>query len=172
MAGAPEDAWVDTVVQLTSRRTSHVDTEIAGLVIALMRAAGRHRAMFESRAHDEGGKHLRAFSVLYMLWIFEHLQARDLTRLLGISRQTISAALASLESAGMILRARGSTGDRRLVEIRLTPAGRASVEREFHAQHHLDGRWFEALSVHDRRTLRSLLERLVAPTGQHHPMVG
>jgi len=152
--------FVDTVVGLTRRRVEVADPETAALVVSLMRAAGRHRGLFEERAHAEQGRHLRAFSVLYLVWIFDELTARDLGRSLGMSRQTTSAALAALESAGLVCRSRADQGDRRLVRVRLTEPGERAVAAQFRAQHRLDSRWLAVLTPGDRRLLRTLLDRV------------
>ncbi len=154
--------FVDTVVDLTSRRAEGTDPETTALVVSLLRAAGRHRGIFEQRAHAQHGRHLRAFSVLYMVWLHEQLRARDLARLLGMSRQTTSAALGALEASGLVCRERNGSGDRRLIAVRLTEQGRRAVETEFWSQHGLDARWLSVLSPAERRTLRCLLERLAA----------
>lgn len=164
--------FVDTVVDLTTRRAEGADPDTTALVVALLRAVGRHRGLFEQRAHDQHGRHLRAFSVLYLVWLCDQLKARDLARLLGMSRQTTSAALGSLESAGLVCRERDESGDRRLIAVRLTEDGRRIVEQEFHAQHRLDARWLSVLSPTERRSLRSLLDRLATPVPGGPALVG
>ena len=179
MLGEPHDRprpaasdFVDTVADLTQRRAEGADPETTALVVALLRAGGRHRGLYERRAHDQGGRHLRAFSVLYLVWLYGRLRARDLARLLGMSRQTTSAVLASLESGGLVCRERGEGRDRRLVEVRLTDDGRRTVEREFQAQHDLDGQWLAVLSPAEQRTLRHLLERLATQHPGDNTLVG
>ncbi len=178
-ASAPQDGrnpaasdFVDIVVDLTARRAGGADPDTTALVVALLRAVGRHRGLFEQRAHDQHGRHLRAFSVLYMVWLYDQLKARDLARLLGMSRQTTSAALGSLETAGLVCRERDEGGDRRLIAVRLTEDGRRTVEQEFRAQHHLDARWVSVLSPAERRSLRNLLERLATPLPGGPALVG
>jgi DNA-binding MarR family transcriptional regulator len=173
--GRPRPAardFVDTVVDLTQRRAEGADPETTALVVVLLRAVGRHRGLFEQRAHDQHGRHLRAFSVLYLVWLYGTLEGRDLARLLGMSRQTTSAALGALESAGLVCRERDASGDRRLVEVRLTDDGRRTVEQEFRAQHGVDARWLSVLTPAERRTLRELLERLVTQNPGEVPLVG
>jgi len=156
-----EADYVDVVVSLTSRR-ARIDAQAMALVVALLRAAGRHRHTFERRARDIGGRHMRAFSVLYLLWVFGELSARDLARQLGMSRQTTSVVLAALVDEGLVVRRRSSGGDRRLVGLALSEAGVAEIEREFVQQHATDSEWLSVLSPEERTTLLVLLERIVA----------
>lgn len=160
-AAASESQVVEAMVDLTHRREPGTDEETMGLVLALLRAAGRHRQSFETRVHADHGRHLRAFSVLYVVWLFGSPTARDIAHRLGMSRQTTSATLAGLETDGLLVRARDTAGDRRLVIVELTDAGRGVVETEFRRQHELDVCWTRVLSAPERRILRRLLERLV-----------
>ena len=50
--------------------------------------------------------------------------------------------------------------------------GRRTVEREFQAQHDLDGQWLAVLSPAEQRTLRHLLERLATQHPGDNTLVG
>ena len=167
-AATSEGQVVEAMVDLTHRRVPGTDDETMGLVLALLRAAGRHRQTFESRAHADHGRHLRAFSVLYVVWLFGRPTARDIAHRLGMSRQTTSATLPGLEADGLVVRARDAAADRRLVIVELTQAGRDVVETEFRKQHELDVSWTRVLSAPERRELRNLLERLVPQATRRH----
>jgi DNA-binding MarR family transcriptional regulator len=76
--------------------------------------AARFDMLYALRGHD-----WKSRSVMH--------QAR-LGRVLGVSRPTVSRMLRSLEQLGLVLRTR-SGRDRRQLEVRLTPEGRALIRK-------------------------------------------
>lgn len=85
----------------------------------------------------------------------------ELTQRLGIQPGSASEVLIKLETAGMIERI-STEKDKRTAEVRLTSAGRSEAERlsKLRAERH--ERMFAALSVQEKQTLLSLLERINA----------
>jgi DNA-binding MarR family transcriptional regulator len=76
------------------------------------------------------------YIVLMALWEREDVNVGDLADRLGLPPSGITPVLDRLESAGLLLRRRG-TEDRRLVVVALTDAGRALEEPAARAQHHV-----------------------------------
>ncbi len=96
-----------------------------------------------------------------MIWLSEPVEARHLARFAGVSRQTTSTVLATLEAARLVVRKQTSRTDRRLVSVRLTAKGRAAVEEAIGAQNAVESGWFAVLSPAERIHLEDMLERVL-----------
>lgn len=93
--------------------------------------------------------------------IDEGLLPSELSRWLGVSRNTVSALLNGLEEQGLIARQAHPT-DRRRVQIHITEAGQELVRQYAPPMGaFLDG-LFDALTPNERDTLLTLLEKLQA----------
>lgn len=154
----------DVAARLTHRMVPDLDVMAFHLGFSLSRAASLHVQGSESRIHRPKGWSWSAFRVMYIIWVFGQVEARDLARLSGVSRQATSSVLATLEGNGLIVRERDSSADRRLVSVRLSPKGSSAISEAFQAQHRLETEWFGALSPEEQATLLSLLDRL---SGRH-----
>ncbi len=87
------------------------------------------------------------------------MQPSELSDLQGISRNTASALIASLEKDGLISRELHETDRRRFV-IRLTPDGRRLLKAKLGSQFKFLSGCFKELSPQERQTLAALLTRL------------
>ena len=95
------------------------------------------------------------------LGVDEGLLPSELSRWLGVSRNTVSALLNGLEEQGLITRQAHPT-DRRRVQIHITETGQKQVRQYAPPMGaFLDG-LFDALSPDERDTLLTLLEKLQA----------
>lgn len=142
-----------------ARRMPDVDQGAVALGISLTRAAHAHASISEATIHRLQDRNWLVFRVLYVIWVFESVSARDVVASLQLSRQTVSNTLRSLEASGMISRTR-DTEDARLMTIRLTDDGLCSVERALASQFQLDASIFEVLTEEERTTLTGLLDRV------------
>jgi DNA-binding MarR family transcriptional regulator len=124
-----------------------------------------HVRAAERGAHQARGRNWLGFRLLYMIWMFEPVEAKDLARFAQISRQTISSALSVLEADGLITRSRSSATDRRLVQLGLTEKGRDEARESILAQNNAMTEWLHVLDEDEQDTLLRLLRRLHA----HHP---
>lgn len=79
---------------------------------------------------------------------------------LGLTRGALSARLAPLEEAGLIVRTH-EDGDRRRVRVRLTDAGHAAFEQQVVAEEEGELALLSALTPAERLTLADLLRKLV-----------
>jgi DNA-binding MarR family transcriptional regulator len=145
--------------EITAARFPDLDPDSIGLGMALIRAAHSHELRSETAVHRPRGQSWLSFRLLYLIWLLEPVTARDLARLVEVSRQTTSNTLRALEEDGLISRVR-DRGDQRLVTIRLTPRGRSTAEESTRAQLVTEREWFAVLSRQERRQLAELLERL------------
>jgi DNA-binding MarR family transcriptional regulator len=83
----------------------------------------------------------------------------ELSELLGISPNTVSALINNLEAAGYITRELHPRDHRKFV-IRLTPSSRAVLKTKLHAHLQCVSHCFDALNSQERETLSNLLSRL------------
>lgn len=150
----------DLAASLTSRHLSGLDQQAVGLGFALVRATSMYTQELERLIHRSRGWSFSGFRIMYMIWIFGEIEARDLARLAGVSRQATSTVLATLENNRMITRERTSDTDKRLIAVRLTPEGRKAIEEAYVEQNRLESEWFGELSDDERDTLKGLIDRL------------
>jgi DNA-binding MarR family transcriptional regulator len=123
--------------EATRRRVQHLPLDFPAShgLLSLYRAANAVRAALTNsvlRPHDLTWT---GFLVLWTLWIFESMETRDVAESVGISKGTLTGVAKTLISRGLVERI-PSTQDRRLVNLELTPAGRALMEElypEFNA---------------------------------------
>lgn len=152
----------DVAAELTRQRLPGIDQVAMALGFALVRTGTAHMQEIERRVHRPRGLSFSGFRILYMIWLFKEIEARDLARLAGVSRQTTSTVLANLESNGFVHRERTSETDRRLVAVRLTLEGEAMIGDVFTEQNRLESEWFDCLTPDERAQLKSLLDRVSA----------
>lgn len=150
----------EVAAKLTSERLGGLDKQAVTLGFSLVRTAAAHMQELERAVHRPKGWSFSGFRIMYMIWLFEEIEARDLARLAGVSRQTTSTVLANLESAGLVRREQTSTTDRRLVAVRLTERGAQEIENAFADQNRLEARWYSVLTPEERALLKSLLDRV------------
>jgi len=129
MAGTHTLAETERAVQ-TRLAGMDLDFEAMAIVSNLFRAANAVRNHLEGsvlRPHDLTWT---AFVVLWVTWIWEPIETRQIANEGGFSRATLSGVLTTLEGRGFVKRERSDT-DGRLVLVRLTPAGRRLMKRLF-----------------------------------------
>ncbi len=163
---APGSEFRSRAVLTTKERRPDVDPRAIALSLTLARIAATHQYQSERVVHRERGWSYSGFRVLYMIWLSEPVEARDLARFAGVSRQTTSTVLSTLEAAKLVVRKQTSTTDRRLVSVRLTAKGRAAVDEAIGAQNALESDWFSVLSAAEQKQLLEMLERVLARIDQ------
>ena len=138
-----------------------LDQEILRAATNLKRAATVLEQIETRNVHNTTGRTSAAFRVLVMTWAFGPIEAKDVSRLSGVSRQAVSGVLATLERDGLVSRERATKADKRLVPVTITDAGRTLVEDNLHRQNKVQKDFFGALSAPELQTLIELLSRLV-----------
>jgi DNA-binding MarR family transcriptional regulator len=88
------------------------------------------------------------------------LEPSELSRFLGVSRNTVSALLNGLEEQGLIER-RLHPSDRRRLLIQITPAGEEMVETRVPKFGGFVATLFDPLSANEQHLLRGLLDKLL-----------
>ncbi|WP_246078058.1 MarR family winged helix-turn-helix transcriptional regulator [Rhodoglobus vestalii] len=89
----------------------------------LFRAANAVRNHFERTVLSEHNLSWTAFVVLWVTWIWEPIETRQIALEGGFSKATLTGVLSTLERRGWLTRER-SASDGRLVVVKLTDAGR------------------------------------------------
>lgn len=98
----------------------------------LFRAATAVRNHFERTVLFENSLSWTAFVVLWVVWIWEPIETRQIALEGGFSKATLTGVMSTLEGRGWLKRSRSAT-DGRLVEVELTKAGRELMETLFPA---------------------------------------
>lgn len=135
MAGPHTLAETENAVQSRLSGLS-LDYEAMAVASNLFRAANAVRNHLERTVLLPHDLTWTAFVVLWVTWIWEPIETRQIAEEGGFSKATLSGVLTTLENRDLVTRER-STTDGRLVLVRLTPAGRRLMKRlfpEFNAQ--------------------------------------
>lgn len=145
----------------------HSDRQIRGveLVTHLTRLVTRLVQDFESAVHRPLGMTWAGFRIMNTLWIFGGLEQREIARISGTSRASVSSAINTLEERGLVERRR-ERDDRRLVRVSLTSSGLAMLHKAIDGQTAREHAWMAVLDDGEIFELVSLLGRLV---NQEHP---
>ena len=107
-----------------------LDFEAMAVVSNLFRAANAVRNHLERTVLQPHDLTWTAFVVLWVTWIWEPIETRDIAEEGGFSKATLSGVLTTLEKRELVTRER-SAADGRLVLVRMTPAGRRLMKRLF-----------------------------------------
>jgi DNA-binding MarR family transcriptional regulator len=131
MAGPHTLAETERQVQA---RLGGLPLDYSAMAVAsnLFRAANAVRNHFERTVLAENNLSWTAFVVLWVVWIWEPIETRQIALEGGFSKATLTGVLSTLEGRGWLQRSRSET-DGRLVEVRLSDGGRELMEKLFPA---------------------------------------
>ncbi len=107
-----------------------LDFEAMAVVSNLFRAANATRNYLERSVLAATGLSWTAFVVLWVTWIWEPIETRQIADEGGFSKATLTGVLGTLEVKGYLKRER-SDKDGRLVNVTMTPAGRTLMSTLF-----------------------------------------
>jgi DNA-binding MarR family transcriptional regulator len=144
-----------------------VDMEVFRALYGLSRVTSRLSADFDSVVQRPRGLSWAGFRTLFCLWVVGPQQTGDLAQLLFTTAPSVSSAVNTLESKGLVRRARLAR-DRRLVEVRLTPSGGRLIRSVFRAQHERELGWTAEIPPEDLAAFIRVMEHLA---GRHRPPV-
>lgn len=161
-----EQATIDHVGALP------LDFPAAHAVASLYRAANAVRNHLTATVLKEHDLTWTGFVVLWVVWIWDGMEARYVADSVGISKATLTGVVKTLEGRGWVVREGGVT-DRRLVTIRLTRAGTALMKRLYPAFNAVEAEIVGGLSARGlaqlTRSLRSIVTRLEEPPAAPPP---
>jgi DNA-binding MarR family transcriptional regulator len=140
-----------------------LDFGAMAVVSNVFRASTAVRRHLENRVLAPHRLSWTSFVALWVLWVWDEMESRDVAAAVGVSRSTCTGVVTTLERRGLVRRTRG-TADARMVRVSLTADGRALIERlfpEFNREEaaltaHLSERQREALAGGLRSLLRAL----------------
>jgi DNA-binding MarR family transcriptional regulator len=121
----------ETEARVANRlRHMNLDFEAMAVTSNLFRAASAVRNHFERTVLAEAGLSWTAFVVLWVTWIWEPTETREIAEEASISKATLTGVLTTLEKMGFVKRSR-SASDGRLVIVTMLPDGRELMETLF-----------------------------------------
>lgn len=129
MAGAHTLAETERQV---SERLSHMtlDFDAMAIISNLFRAANSVRNHFERTVLSANDLSWTAFVVLWVTWIWEPIETRQIAEEGGFSKATLTGVLGTLEGRGYVTREKSET-DGRLVVVKMTATGRKLMDGLF-----------------------------------------
>jgi len=155
---------VETEAQVNSLlNTMDIDFEALAVISNLFRAASAVRNHLERNVLAESGLSWTAFVVLWVTWIWEPIETRDIAEESGVSKATLTGVLKTLEKMALVVRER-SAADGRLVLVTLTPAGRTLMESLFPAFNAQEIELVTHVPSNDRVSFANMLRALTAYT--------
>jgi DNA-binding MarR family transcriptional regulator len=126
MAGA--HTLTETERQVTER-LSHMTLDFQAMAVMsnLFRAATAVRNHLERTVLSQHDLSWTAFVVLWVTWIWEPIETRQIAEEGGFSKATLTGVLTTLEGRGLVTRSKSET-DGRLVLVSLTEKGRKMMD--------------------------------------------
>jgi DNA-binding MarR family transcriptional regulator len=145
------------------RRTSglSIDYPAMAVISNIWRAAMAMKLKLERSVLKEYKLSWSGFSTLFIVWVWGPAEVRDIARLQGVSRPTITSNVSNLERRGWCKR-RDSTEDRRLITVELTRKGKQVIEELFPRFNHGERDISAALTLEEQEQIAHLLRKVVA----------
>lgn len=145
------------------RRVSGLSIDYASLAVVsnIWRTAQAIKNKMERTILREYAITWSGFSTLFIIWVWGPVETRDIARLQGVSRPTISSNLAWLEGRKLCKR-KNSTGDKRLVTVALTAKGKALIEELFPRFNRGERDISSTLTPEEQLQIAHLLRKVVA----------
>lgn len=137
-----------------------IDMAAMAAVSNLYRAASVIRNNFERTVLAPHELTWTGWVVLWVVWIWEDIEARHVAAEAGISKGTLTGVAGTLERRGL-LRRRAHPDDARRVLLSLTPGGRRLMTKLFPEFNAEEARVLEPLSAREIQTLASSLRKIV-----------
>ena len=146
-----------------ANRLSHMtlDFEAMAVMSNLFRAASAVRNHVERTVLADSGLSWTAFVVLWVTWIWEPAETREIAEEASISKATLTGVLTTLEKLGYAKRSRSSK-DGRLVIVTLQPAGHKLMETLFPEFNRHEVEVVEAVPKSQRTALADALRAITA----------
>jgi DNA-binding MarR family transcriptional regulator len=146
-----------------ANRLSHMQLDFEAMAVTsnLFRAASAVRNHFERNVLAESGLSWTAFVVLWVTWIWEPAETRDIAAEAGISKATLTGVLSTLEKMNLVVRSRSSE-DGRPVLVTLTDSGQTLMESLFPAFNRQEIEVVAPVSDDKRSDLADMLRAITA----------
>jgi DNA-binding MarR family transcriptional regulator len=135
------------------------DDDVMAVAFHLYRTTQEAIARAETEVLRPLGLGWVGYVTLMWLWVLGPSEVRVLARMQVASKPAVVKSLDVMERLRLVRRRR-SKADRRLVQVALTPAGRALVRRVQREVHRREHRLTAGLTGTEKRTLARLLRKL------------
>lgn len=155
-------SFEDLALSSAKKLDPDVDLEVLTAALNVVRVSNLLVNDLESRVHRPSGWTWAGFRVMFVVFVTGTAEPREVARLAGVSRASVSGVLKTLEHGGLVMRERSSV-DRRIVSVRLTARGHRATVEAFRRNHQVEKEWLSRLSPSELRTLIALLHRLHSP---------
>ena len=148
-----------------SHRVSELglDFGAAEAVSSIYRAANAVRAHLSNTVLRPHELTWTGFVVLWVVWIWDGMETRHVAESAAISKATLTGVAKTMEGRGWLTR-ESPASDRRLVQLRLTPAGIALMEQVYPEFNAVEAEVVARLSARSRaglaRDLRTIVRTL------------
>ena len=144
-----------------SERLSHMTLDFQSMAVMsnLFRAATAVRNHLERTVLSEHDLSWTAFVVLWVTWIWEPIETRQIADEGGFSKATLTGVLTTLDGRSLVTRTK-SESDGRLVLVSLTPKGRKLMDSLFPEFNKHEQEVASALPA-DKRTALADMLRLI-----------
>jgi len=163
-AGGPRlDDLIEAERDIVDRlAASDIEVDFAALSVVsnIYRAASAVRRHMEQTVLTPAQLSWTAFVTLWVLWIWDEMEARHLAAEANVTKGTLTGVLDTLERRGLVVRRRHED-DRRLVSVSLTDKGTKLIAEVYPAFNTQERRIAALLPSQDRDTIAHGLREIV-----------
>lgn len=138
-----------------------IDFDSLAAVSNIFRAANAVRNHLERSVLLPHNLTWTAFVVLWVVWIWEPIETKEVASEAGIAKATVTGVLNTLEGRGLVTRARG-VEDKRQMYVSLTAEGRKMMKKLFPEFNAEESNVVSALSSAQKNSLAKLLRTVTA----------
>lgn len=148
-----------------------IDTSAMAAVSNVYRAASALRGHFERTALAPHDLTWTAWVVLWVVWIWDDIEARHVAAEAGISKGTLTGVATTLENRGLLLR-RTHPQDGRRVLLSLTPKGKRLMKSLFPQFNAQEIAVVAPLTSEETHALTTALRKIVMGLERTDPPIG
>jgi MarR family 2-MHQ and catechol resistance regulon transcriptional repressor len=157
----PDDLLPEELAVMQRVSGLPVDYLAISVLANIIRAAQAFRSRMERTVLREFDLSWGSFSTLFIVWVWGPIETREIARSQSVSRATVTSIVDSLEAKELCLRQQSSQ-DRRLVSVKLTPAGEVLMKQVFPLFNHGEAEIASSLTAEEQETLAHLLRKVVS----------
>ena len=156
-----ESAWLlDAERDVQERLGGHpLDFPSLEAIANIYRAAAAVRRRAEGEVLAPYGLSFGAFTILWVLWIWEDMETAQLAQECNLAKGTLTGMLNTLEKRGLVERHRVETDMRRMM-VGLTPTGAEIIADLFPKFNAFEGEMSAGLTDTEKAQLADLLRRV------------
>jgi DNA-binding MarR family transcriptional regulator len=162
----PGQHTLDETESQVATRLAGMDLDFEAMAVTanLFRAANAARNHMERTVLAKSNLTWTAFVVLWVAWIWETAETREIASEAGVSKATLSGVLTTLETRGFVERKRGEK-DGRLVTVELTASGKRLMRKLFPEFNKAERHVVRALAAGEQPVAADILRRITQAAG-------